>query len=662
MSRMEGTVLEDVLLLLAATLAVVVGVRRLKMPPIIGFLAVGMAVGPHALGWVATTETTVALAEFGIVFLLFTLGLEFSLPRLIATRGEVFLLGSLQVGATTAAVAAIAVTFDVPLAVAVLLGGAVAMSSTAIVLQQLTQQGELNRTHGRLAFGTLLFQDLAVVPFLALAGVLASADAAISTPEISFAILKAAIALVIVLAAGRWLLRPLFHEIAASGAPELFTFAVLFVAIGAAWSTHAAGLTFALGAFLAGMMLAETEYRYQVEAGIRPFRDTLLGLFFVTVGMQLDVPGLFRHLPAVTAILAGMLLLKTVIVMLAARGFAGQWFKALRTGIVLSEGGEFGFALLTLVLQNRLIGTEITQPLLAAITLSMVLSPFLIRHNKRIARLVLRESGPAQTELARIDAATQALAAREHVILCGYGRVGQNVARVLESQGFEYLAMDLDPFRVRTARAAGDPVIYGDAADEPMLHSVGLERASAVIVTFSDSERSLRIVEAVRRTRVFVPLLVRTMDDTRLEELHAAGATEVVPETLESALTLVSHALLMLDVPMSRVLRTVGEIRRQRYKILRTVFRREDAELIDETHALREELHTVVLPPGAWSVARTLREIRERGAEVSFTAVRRDGIVGRDPDQDMKLRQGDIVILFGTPEANEHAEAVLLAG
>ncbi|MBF8292221.1 MAG: potassium efflux system protein [Steroidobacteraceae bacterium] len=642
---MEGTILEDVLLLLAATIAVVVGLRRLRMPPIIGFLAVGMTVGPHALGWVATTETTRALAEFGVVFLLFTLGLEFSLPRLIATRGEVFLLGSLQVGATTAAVAAIAMAFDVPLPVAVVLGGAVAMSSTAIVLQQLTQQGELNRTHGRLAFGTLLFQDLAVVPFLALAGVLASADATISTPEISFAVVKAAIALVIVLAAGRWLLRPLFHEIAASGAPELFTFAVLFVAIGAAWSTHAAGLTFALGAFLAGMMLAETEYRYQVEAGIRPFRDTLLGLFFVTIGMQLDVPGLVRHLPAVTAILAGMLLLKTVIVMLAARGFAGQWFKALRTGIVLSEGGEFGFALLTLLLQNRLIGSEITQPVLAAITLSMVLSPFLIRHNKRIAQFVLRESGPAQTALARIDAATQALAAREHVLLCGYGRVGQNVARVLESQGFEYLAMDLDPSRVRTAREAGDPV-----------------RASAVIVTFADPERSLRIVEAVRRARAFVPLLVRTMDDSQLEELHAAGATEVVPETLEAALTLVSHALLVLDVPMSRVLRTVGEIRRQRYRILRTVFRREGAELIDESHALREELHSVVLPPGAWSVTRTLREIRERGAEVSFTAVRRDGIVGRDPDQDLKLREGDIVVLFGTPEANEHAEAVLLAG
>ena len=660
---MGETVLEDVLLLLAATLAVVVSLRRLRMPLIIAFLAVGMAVGPHALGWVAATETTKALAEFGIVFLLFTLGLEFSLPRLIATRGEVLVVGSLQVGLTTAAVAAIALAFKVPLAVAVLLGGAIAMSSTAIVLQQLTQQGELNRTHGRLAFGTLLFQDLAVVPFLALAGVLASADGTTtSSSDITFAILKAAIALVIVLAAGRWLLRPLFHEIAASGAPELFTFAVLFVAIGAAWSTHAAGLTFALGAFLAGMMLAETEYRYQVEAGIRPFRDTLLGLFFVTVGMQLDIPGLIRHLPVVTAILVGMLLLKTLIVMIAARGFAGQWFKALRTGIVLSEGGEFGFALLTLLLQNRLIGSEITQPMLAAITLSMVLSPFLIRHNKRIARFVLRESGPEQTELSRIEAATQALATREHVILCGFGRVGQNIARVLESQGFEFLAMDLDPFRVRTAREAGDPVIYGDAADEQMLQSVGLQHASAVIVSFSDQERALRIVQAVRRVRADVPLLVRTMDDTQLEELYAARATEVVPETLEAALTLVSHALLALNVPMTRVLRAVGEIRRQRYRMLRTVFLHEGAEPGDETPAWRERLHTVVLPPGAWSVGREIREIREHGAAVSFTAVRRDGIVGRDPDQDMKLREGDIVILFGTPEANEHAEALLLAG
>jgi CPA2 family monovalent cation:H+ antiporter-2 len=651
-----------VLLLLMATLAVVVGLRRLRLPLILAFLLVGMVVGPHALGWVEATETTRTLAEFGVVFLLFTLGLEFSLPRLIAMRGEVFTVGGLQVSGTAAAVAAIAWAFGIAPPVAILLGGAVAMSSTAIVLRQLTEQDELNRTHGRLAFGVLLFQDLAIVPFLALAGVLAAPQEEYTLIQIALALGKAAIALLIVLASGRWLLRPLFHEIAANNSPELFTFAVLFVAIGASWATHAAGLSFALGAFLAGMMLAETEYRYQVEAGIRPFRDTLLGLFFVTIGMQLDVPELLRNLPVVLALLAGLLVLKAAVAMLAARTFAGQWFKALRAGIVLSPGGEFGFALLALLLNNLLIGAAAVQPLLATITLSMLFAPILIRHNKRIARFVLRQSGPAATGLERLDAANQALAMREHVILCGYGRVGQNVARVLESEGFEFLAIDLDPVSVRAALAAGDAVIYGDAADEGVLRSAGLARANSVVVTFSDTSRALAIVRAVRRQRTDVPVLVRAADDTHLEALISAGATEVVPETLEAALTLVSNALHMLNVPPSRVIRAVGEIRGQRYKTLRSVIRRDPAGRADESGVFREELHTVVLPPGAWSIGRTIAEVRGRGAEVSFTAVRRDGIVGRDPDPEMTLREGDIVILFGTPEAQEHAEAVLLAG
>jgi len=659
---MAGSTLADVLVLLAATLLVVASLRRLRLPPVIGFLAVGAALGPHALGWVEDTETTSTLAEFGVVFLLFTLGLEFSLPRMIAMRNEVFALGSAQVALTASAFGAVAWWLGAPPAVAVVLGGAVAMSSTAIVVQQLTEQGELNRTHGRLSFGILLFQDLAFVPFLALAGVIGAAGESYSATEVLAAVVKGGTALAIVLAAGRWLLRPMFHEIAVSRTPELFTLAVLFVAMGSAWATHAVGLSLALGAFLAGMMLAETEYRYQVEAGIKPFRDSLLGLFFVTVGMQLDPQLLAQETVLVTALLAGILLLKAGVITLVARRFAGEWFKSLRTGIVLCEGGEFGFALIALLLQNRLISQDVTQLLLAAITLSMVLSPILIRHNKAIARYLLRQHGPKETELDRAEAATEALAHREHVILCGFGRVGQNIARVIESQGFEYIAMDLDPFRVRSARQAGDPVIYGDAANEQVLASVGLEHANAVVITFSDADRAVRIVQAIRRLNTDVPVLVRMADDTRLEELLEAGATEVVPETLEAALMLVSHALLVLNVPMSRVVKKVGDIRRHRYSLLRSVFRRERAELIDDSHALREELHTVVLPPGAWSIDRSIEEVRARGAEVSFTAVRRDGIVGRDPDPDMTLRQGDVVVIYGTPEALEHAEAVLLEG
>ena len=652
----------DILLLLAATLVVVATLRRLALPPVLGFLVVGGLLGPFALGWVEDTETTRALGEFGVVFLLFTLGLEFSLPRMIAMRHEVFVLGGAQVAVTATVFGAIAWWLGAPPAVAVVLGGAVAMSSTAIVMQQLAEQEEVNRTHGRLAFGVLLFQDLAFVPFLALAGVIGAAGEQHSASDVGFAVLKAAAALAIVLAAGRWLMRPMFHEIARAKTRELFTVAVLFVAMAAAWATHAVGLSLALGAFLAGMMLAETEYRYQVESGIRPFRDTLLGLFFVTIGMKLDLSLILHQLAVVAGLLAGILVLKTTIIMLLARRRSGSWFKSLRTGIVLSEGGEFGFALIALLLQNRLIAQDTTQLLLAAITLSMVVSPLLIRHNKLIARFILRQTAPAARTTAVADLATEALARRRHVILCGYGRVGQNVARVLDGQGFEYLAMDLDPFRVRTAREAGDPVVYGDASEPEMLAAVGLEHASAVVITFADLERSIAIIKAVRQSRDDVPVLVRTADDTQLERLLAAGATEVIPETLEAALMLVSHALLILDVPMSRVVKTVGEIRRHRYSLLRSVFRSDRATSIDTDHALREELHTVVIPPGAWAVNRSIAEARQRGAEVSFTAVRREGIVGRDPDPEMKLRPGDVVVLFGMPEALEHAEAVLLAG
>jgi len=566
---------------------------------------------------------------------------------MIAMRNEVFALGSAQVGVTAAAFGGVAWWLGSPPEVAVVLGGAVAMSSTAIVVQQLSEQGELNRTHGRLSFGILLFQDLAFVPFLALAGVIGAAEAGYTVEDVMFALGKAGIALAFVLAAGRWLLRPMFQEIAGSRSSELFTLAVLFVAMAAAWATHAVGLSLALGGFL---------------AGIRPFRDTLLGLFFVTVGMKLDLALLGQHAIVITALLAGLLLLKAAVITLVSKRYAGSWFKSLRTGIVLSEGGEFGFALIVLLLQNRLISQDATQLLLAAITLSMVLSPFLIRHNKRLARFLLREQGPAPAAPVPVDPITDSLAKREHVILCGYGRVGQNVARVLESQGFEYLAMDLDPFRVRTAREAGDPVIYGDAADEQLLATVGLEHASAVVVTFADSDRALEIVRSIRRLHDTVPVLVRMPDDARLEELLKAGATEVIPETLEAALMLVSHALLVLHVPMSKVVKTVGDIRRHRYGLLRSIFRSGEAELVDGTHDLREELHTVVLPPGAWSIGKSIEEVRGKGAEVSFTAVRRGGIVGRDPDEAMALREGDVVVIYGTPEALEHAEAVLLAG
>lgn len=622
-----------------------------------------MGLGPHAVGIVSQSQTTGLLAELGIVFLLFTLGLEFSFPRMLAMRGEVFGLGAAQVTLTAAVVALIARFFGVPWLIAVVVGGAIAMSSTAIILHELTDRAELNRTHGRLAFSMLLFQDLAFVPLLALASALTRGSA------VGFSVLGTllflsggALAVIVVLAAGRWLLRPLFHVIAHSRLRELFTLAVLFVVLVSAWTSYLAGLSLALGAFLAGMMVAETEYRHQIEVVIRPFRDILLGLFFISVGMLLDVRLLINEFVTISLMLLGLVVIKGALAALVTRAFAGSAFKAIRTGVVMSIGGEFGIALFTITLRGGLIAPQWGEPLLVAIVLSMVLSPLILSNNKRIARLLLRERGPPTTAIEREAAATGEIAARDHVILCGFGRVGQNVARVLESQGFEFIALDLDPARIRAARQTGDPVIFGDSADEDMLSQAGLANASAVVVSFAEPATAIGILRSIRRLRPDVPVLVRTQDDARLTELRAAGATEVVPETFEASLMLVSQVLILLRVTVSRVVRTVGEIRNTRYAVLRNIVSRDGEHPIDDTNEYEEEVKSVVLPPQAWAIGRTIDDARGRGAQVAFTAIRRQGILGREPDGHARLRDGDIVVIYGPPEALEHAEAILLAG
>jgi monovalent cation:H+ antiporter-2, CPA2 family len=653
--------LTQVLILLASSVLLVTLARRVGAPTTLAYLVVGVILGPHATGIVSDSGTVRQLADLGVAFLLFTLGLEFSLPRMLAMRREVFGLGAAQVGATAAVFALMGWAIGLPWLIAVVVGGAVSMSSTAILLAQLTERSELNRTHGRLAFSMLLFQDLAFVPFLALGSALAAGGGRFELGGSLLAVIGGIISIVAVLATGRWLLRPLFHEIAHSRLRELFTLAVLLVVLASAWATTVAGLSLALGAFLSGMMLAETEYRHQIDAVIRPFRDILLGVFFISVGMLLDMRILAGELWMVLGMLVALVGLKATVAALVARPFTTTRFKALRTGIVISIGGEFGVALCTIGLQADLIPARIGEPLLIAIVLSMVLSPFILNNNKAVARFLLREKGPPVSSV-REEVATIEIARREHVILCGFGRVGQNVARVLESQGFEYIALDLDPARIRAARQAGDPVLFGDSSDESMLVKVGLETASAVVVSFSDPATSVGILHSIRRLRPEVPVLVRTADDARIKELQDAGATDVVPETFEASLMLVSHVLMLLHVPVTKVVRTVNEIRSNRYAVLRNIVRSGDARPLDETHEHREEIKSVVVPPGAWAVGRTLGDVRGRGVEVVFTGIRRLGILGREPASDTVLRDGDVVVIYGQPEELERAESVLLAG
>jgi CPA2 family monovalent cation:H+ antiporter-2 len=658
---MTSSVLSQLLVLLAFSVLVVTAFRRFELPPIMGYLAVGMLLGPSMLGLAASDATTQVLAEFGVVFLVFTLGLEFSLPRMLVMRREVLGLGGGQMVITTTLFALAFWLLGLTPLVAIVVGGALAMSSTAIAIRQLSDQLELNHAHARYAIGILLFQDLAFVPLLALENAL-HVQESFDPTAIAGAVLRGALALVIVLAGGKWLMRPLFHEIGRARSTELFTLAVLLVTLASAWATHAVGLSLALGAFLAGMMLAETEYRHQIETVIRPFRDILLGLFFITVGTLLNLRLVFEHLELVLVMVTVLLVVKAVVVALLARYLLGGWYHSLRAGIVIAQGGEFGFALLTLMLSDGLVEPALLQPLLAATVISMALAAILIRHNGKIAGFLLRRRDQGRSELQLELASTHDAAKRDHVIVCGFGRVGQNMARVLEKQGIEYIALDLDPRRVRAARQGGDPVIFGDSADPEILQALGIEHCKVLVITFANPDVSLRILHSVRVLRPDLPVLVRTQDDTKLDQLQAAGATEVVPETLEASLMLVSHLLLLLKVPLARVVKTVDDIRNDRYAMLRRIFRRDDARPIDESHSLREELHTVGLPPGCFAEGRRIEELNLATLEASITAIRRDGIVGRQPEPSTVLRAGDVIVLYGTPEALDRGETRLLTG
>jgi len=395
---------------------------------------------------------------------------------------------------------------------------------------------------------------------------------------------------------------------------------------------------------------------------IRPFRDILLGLFFISIGTLLDLRLLFTQLWFVILLVLALQVAKAGIVMVLANQIAKDWRKSLRTGLVIAQGGEFGFALLTLMLNDRLASPALVQPLLAATVVSMALSPFLIRHSGRIAEWLIRRQSTEAADMAREVAKQWDVSRRDHVIVCGFGRVGQNVARVLEKQGFEYVALDMDPRRVRQAREAGDPVVYGDGSHTEILEAVGLKHCNVLVITFAEPDVALGILKSVRKLRPDVPVLVRTQDDTKLDELQKAGATEVVPETLEASLMLVSHLLLLLHVPVSRVVKTVNDIRSNRYGMLRRIFRREDARPLDQTHSLREQLQSVILPRGARAIGKTIEQLQIDRKGCTVTALRRDGIVGPQPSPQTVLREGDVVVLYGTPESLEKGESLLLMG
>ncbi len=567
--------LELTLLYLLAAVLGVVGCRFLKLPPMLGYLVVGVVIGPNALAFAQNSEGIRHLAEFGVVFLMFVIGLEFNLPKLRTMQRYVFGLGLWQVVLTVVLVTTFSVFLNVMAPTlwgmswqtALTLAGALSMSSTAIVIKLMSDRLELDSEHGKRVVGVLLFQDLAVVPFLVMIPALDAPPEQLMT-AMGLALVKAAILIALLLTGGQRLMRWWLLLVARRQTEELFVLNVLLVTLGLAWLTELAGLSLALGAFVAGMLISETEFKHRVELDIKPFHDILLGLFFITIGMMLDWRIIWDRWQFVLFLVTVPVLLKFVLISALTRLGGASEGVSLRTGLYLAQAGEFGFVLLTLGNQHQLIPADWLNPVLASMVLSMMFTPFIVM---RANHWVMKWSSSdwLQQSLEMTQMAQMSMNIKKHIIICGYGRCGQNLAKLLKTQNIPYIALDLDPDRVNRALAQGDQVAYGDAAKLQSLMSVGLDRASAVVVTYLDSASAFRVLASAKEHAPHVPVVVRTKDDQELAKFQAAGASEVVPETIEGSLMLATHALALVGVPMKRVIRMVQAQRNQRYELLR---------------------------------------------------------------------------------------------
>ena len=658
---MEHTVALQLVIVLAVGTALVGLCQRFSLSPILGYLSTGVLVGPSGAGWLPDGSTTRLLAELGVVLLMFTIGLEFSLPRLLGAKRLVLGLGGAQVVVTASLFGLAGMALGLMPTQAFLIGVALAMSSTAIALKQLGEQMELQAPHGRVAIGILLFQDIAVVLVLVAMPILAT-DAAHLGWVLSLSLGKAFLVFLGLVLVGRWVLPPVLHWVASTRSLELFMLTALLMAVAAAGLSTHAGLSPTLGAFMAGMLLGETQFRHQIEADILPFRDLMLGLFFASIGMQVNLNVFSAQLGAVALTLFALVIAKPLILVPLVRAMKHINTDAWRSAISLAQGGEFGLLVVATALGLGVINTQIAQPLLAGIILSMLAAPIMLRFNQPLTAKLFSRGRGDETLPAESCIAEASRDLRQHVIICGYGRLGQNLLRILTDEGIAVTALDLDPERVRQAAAADEPVMYGNAAQPGVLRAAGIERARALAITLGDAAVAERIVSHARNLGLELPILALSTRGRYDEALIAAGAT-VFPESLESSLAFARQMLVVLGIAPSQVEMRLNEIRTQDYAPLRAFFHSTDGEKsVAQALDYPEQNRSVLLTEDHFATGRRAQELGLQQLGVELVDVRRGAIQVPGRLLDTRLRAGDVLVLKGEKEAVERAIARLTEG
>ncbi|WP_105168876.1 cation:proton antiporter domain-containing protein [Pseudoalteromonas sp. T1lg23B] len=655
---MQNIFAEVFALLLAAAVLVWL-FKRVGLPAILAYLVTGVLAGGYGIGWMSISYEMHFIAELGIVFLLFSLGLEFSVPKLMAMRNLVFGLGSLQVLITTIVGMFVVKALNYDWLSAFVIASLMALSSTAVVVKILKESGTLNLRRGQLAIGMLLFQDIAVVPLLIAFPLIAQSDNQVLVGALAFALAKGAFVCLLLWAIGKWCLPKIFNEVASVRTDELFVLTTIVVALCAGALTYLFGLSMALGAFLAGMMLGESQYRHQLEAEIRPFRDILMGLFFVTIGMQLNVPYVANKIGYIVLALGILLLLKVLIIALLAQLMGERKKDALASGILLWQMGEFGFVLVALASKHNLLDANSTSFLVALGVLSMAITPYLIDRTPVILQKLNVNGGHYKNDYSqRFNSESLS----DHVVILGYGRVGQTIARFLKPEAIPYLAIERNPSLVQEAQTAGEPVMFGYSGSSALLKSANVDKARLVIITCSDFNQSHEVIDAIRRVAPDVKILARSTDDSHLDALKELGVTEVVPEALEASLMLVSHVLHMSGVPMRRIFKRVSKERHNRYEYLHGFFAGDEQDPLEANVDRLEYLHALALPESAYAVDKTIEQLNLDKQKVVITALRRGGQELSAPVQSMVIHANDVLLLKGKPRRVERAEQYLLNG
>lgn len=563
---MHSANLEEIVILLLAAVLIVSFFKRLHLSPVLGYLVAGGIIGPYGLQIIKDINTASLIAEFGVVFLLFYIGLELSFERFKALRSQIFVFGTLQFLITALLIGFVAYKMGVSMEAAIIIGAGLALSSTAIVLQSLADRGEQSTQVGRLALAVLILQDLAVVPLFILVPLLTQEATNLGVILLN-AFQQTILAFVVILVFGRLFLRPFFRLISETRSDELFTATTLLIVLAAAWQTGEAGLSMAFGAFMAGLLVAETEFRHQVESDIRPFKSLLLGLFFMTVGMKLDFSLLFSKLWLIAGLTLWLMLTKGAIIMMLCRIFRFKTGASLHSGILLSQGSEFAFVLLALPATMSFIEPEISQILLVVVTVSMAITPLLALAGRSLAILIDKPFAADLAEIDTHDLSKETFDLGGHVVVGGFGRVGKTVCQLLSAENINYIALDVDPRKVRVGRKKGFAVFYGNADNLDILKSVGMGRARAAVVTQRERDQCVSTIHAIRKAYPNIPIIARAIDRANAQELKEAGASIAIAEAFESSLALGSAILKTSGIPNFEINRVIQEFRKDEYPI-----------------------------------------------------------------------------------------------